>query len=149
MLFDYQLKITGLYIIPNGNVKILVPKFFGKEKYVIHYESTKLYLRLRLKLKKIHRSLEFNQSQWLKQYVEFSMQKRIETKKTGDKDVKALYKSMNNALYRNTKENLRNRIDVKRVSNKKDYLKWAYKPSYMSHKIFDNDLVAIRKTDLH
>ena len=52
MLFDYQLKITGLYIIPNGNVKILVPKFFGKEKYVIHYESTKLYLRLRLKLKK-------------------------------------------------------------------------------------------------
>ena len=52
MLFGYQLKITGLYIIPNGNVKILVPKFFGKEKYVIHYESTKLYLRLRLKLKK-------------------------------------------------------------------------------------------------
>ena len=91
MLFGYQLKITGLYIIPNGNVKILVPKFFGKEKYVIHYESTKLYLRLRLKLKKkIHRSLEFNQSQWLKQYVEFSMQKRIETEKTGDKDVKAL-----------------------------------------------------------
>ena len=36
------------------------------------------------------RSLEFNQSQWLKQYVEFSMQKRIETEKTGDKDVKAL-----------------------------------------------------------
>ena len=54
---------------------------------------------------------------------------------------------MNNAVYRNTKENLRNRIDVKLVSNKKDYLKWAYKPSYMSRKIFDNDLVAIRKTD--
>ena len=56
---------------------------------------------------------------------------------------------MNNAVYRNTTENLRNRIDVKLVSNKKDYLKWAYKPSYMSRKIFDNDLVAIRKTDLH
>ena len=42
-------------------------------------------------------------------------------------------------------ENLRNRIDVKLVSNKKDYLKWTSKPSYMSHKIFDNDLVAIRK----
>ena len=52
MLFDYQLKIAGLYIIPVGNVKVLVPKFFDKEKYVIHYESTKLYLRLRLKLKK-------------------------------------------------------------------------------------------------
>ena len=42
-------------------------------------------------------------------------------------------------------ENVRNRIDVKLVSNKKDYLKWTSKPSYMSHKIFDNDLVAIRK----
>ena len=42
-------------------------------------------------------------------------------------------------------ENLRNRIDVKLVSNKKDYLKWTSKPSYMSHKIFDNDLVATRK----
>ena len=39
-------------------------------------------------------------------------------------------------------ENLRNRIDVKLASNKKDYLK---RPSYMSQKIFDNNLVAIRK----
>ena len=36
-----------------------------------------------------------------------------------------------------TMENLRNRINVKLVSNKK--------ASYMSHKIFGNDLVAIRK----
>ena len=42
-------------------------------------------------------------------------------------------------------ENLRNRIDVRLVSNKNDYLRWTSKPSYMSHKIFDKDLVAIRK----
>ena len=41
--------------------------------------------------------------------------------------------------------NLRNRIDVKLVSNKKDYLKWTSKPSYMSRKKVDNDLVTIRK----
>ena len=41
--------------------------------------------------------------------------------------------------------NLRNRIDVKLVSNKKDYLEWTSKPGYISHKIFDNDLVAIHK----
>ena len=52
---------------------------------------------------------------------------------------------MNNAVYGKTMENLRNKIDIKLVSNKKDYLKWTSKPSYMSHKIFDNDLVAIRK----
>ena len=52
---------------------------------------------------------------------------------------------MKNAVYGKTIVNLRNRIDVKPVSNKKDYLKWTSKPSYMSHKIFDNDLVAIGK----
>ena len=32
------------------------------------------------------------------------------------------------------------------ASNEKDYLKWTSKPSYMSQKIFDHDLVAIRKS---
>ena len=43
-------------------------------------------------------------------------------------------------------ENLRKRIDVKLVSNEKNYLKCTSKPSYMSHKIFDNNLVALRKS---
>ena len=42
-------------------------------------------------------------------------------------------------------ENVRNRIDLTLVSNEKDYLKWTSKPRYMSHKIFEIDLVAIRK----
>ena len=49
---------------------------------------------------------------------------------------------MNNAVYRKTMENL-NRIDVKLVRNKKDHLKWTSKPSYISHKVFGSDLVAI------
>ena len=63
MLPDYVLKIADHYNLPIGNVKKLVPNFFGKEIYVIHYENLKLYLRLGLKLQKIHRVLEFNQSQ--------------------------------------------------------------------------------------
>ena len=55
---------------------------------------------------------------------------------------------MNNAIYGKTMENLRNRIDVKLVNNEKDYLKCISKPSYMPRKIFDNNLVAIRKNKL-
>ena len=51
MLLDYQVEIADLYNIPIGNVKKIVPNFFGKEKDVIHYENLQLYLRLRLKLK--------------------------------------------------------------------------------------------------
>ena len=34
---------------------------------------------------------------------------------------------------------------IRLISNKRDYLKWTSKPSYMSQKLFENDLIAIRK----
>ena len=77
--------------------------------------------------------------------VEFNTQKRIEEEKNGGKDGRALYKLMKNAVYGKTMEKLRNRIDLKLASNKKAYLKSTSKPSYMSHKIYNNDLVPIRK----
>ena len=40
---------------------------FDKEGYGIHYKHLQIYLRLGLKLKEIHRVLELNQSQRLKQ----------------------------------------------------------------------------------
>ena len=55
---------------------------------------------------------------------------------------------MNNAIYGKTMEKLRNRIDVKLIKNEKDYLKFTLKLSYMSYKIFDNNLVAIHKSKL-
>ena len=61
--------------------KKLLPNFFDNEKYVLHYENLQLYLRLGLKLKKRYHILEFNQSQWLKPYIEFDTQKRIEAEK--------------------------------------------------------------------
>ena len=112
---------------------------------MIHYQNLQFYLRLGLKLKNIYRVLEFNQSHWLKQYAEFDTHKGTEAETNVDKDGKALYKLKNNVVYGKAMESLRNRIDVKLVSNKKDYLKWTSKRSFMSHKIYDNDLVTVRK----
>ena len=66
MLSHYQLNIADLYNIPIGNVKKIVRTIFVKEKYVFIMKTCK----------KIHRVLEFNQSQWLKQHVEFNTQNR-------------------------------------------------------------------------
>ena len=54
---------------------------------------------------------------------------------------------MTNTIYGKTMENVRNRISVKLVNSEKDF-KCTWKPRYMSHKIFDNNLVAIRKSKL-
>ena len=45
-------------------------------------------------------------------------------------------------------ENLRNRISVPLVNNDRNYLKYTSKQSYMSRKIFGNNLVAIHKSKL-
>ena len=60
MLSNYRVRIADLYNIPIGNVKKWAPCFFDKEKYVLRCENIQLYLRLILKLKKIHRVLLFN-----------------------------------------------------------------------------------------
>ena len=86
-------------------------------------------------------------SQWLKPNIEFNTKKGLEAEKNNNKGEKALYKLMNNPIYRKTMEKLRNRIKVKLVNNKKEFNIFTSKPS-MSHKIFDNNLVAIRKGKL-
>ena len=43
---------------------------------------------------------------------------------------------------------MRCRINAKLVNNEKVYVTCTSKPSYISHKMFDNNLVAIRKSKL-
>ena len=51
-----------------------------------------------MKLKNIHRLLKLNQSQRVKQHAEVNTHKIIAAEKNGDKDGKALYKLMSNAV---------------------------------------------------
>ena len=46
-------------------LKKTVPNFFGKEKYVLHYENLQLYLRLGLN-KRVDCVLKFDQKKKLK-----------------------------------------------------------------------------------
>ena len=61
-----------------------------------------------------------------------------------------MHKLKNNAVNEKTMKNLRNRIDIRLINNnnKKDYLKWTLKPSYVSQNIFDDDLVRKSKVTL-
>ena len=52
---------------------------------------------------------------------------------------------MNNSVYGKIGENLRKRIDVRLVTNQNELSKLASKPTYVSSKIFTEDLVAVQK----
>ena len=142
MLSKYCKKIKDKYNISIGQVHKLIPTLKNKEKYVLHYRNLQLYTDLGLKVTKVHRVLEFDQSPWLKQYIDFNTNKRNNAKNAFEKD---FFKLTNNASFGKTMENLRKRVDVRLVTDEKKLTKLASKPTYVSSKIFNENLVAVHK----
>ena len=73
-----------------------------------------------MKLAKIHRALQFKQSDWMKTYIDFNTEKRKNATNDFDKD---FFKLMINSIYGKTIENLRKRINVRLVNNEKNFFK--------------------------
>ena len=142
MLSPYCREIAEKFKVKVGLVEKLVPTLSKKERYVLHYRNLQLYMSLGLKLTKIYRALEFNQSPWLKTYIDFNTKKRAKAKNSFEKD---FFKLMNNSVFGKTMENLRKRQNIKLVTDEENLLKWTSKPSFVSFKIFNEDLVAVHK----
>ena len=54
----------------------LSPNLQSKTNYRVHYRNLKLYLELGMQVTKIRRALAFDQSPWLKPYIDFNIQER-------------------------------------------------------------------------
>ena len=126
-----------------GSVKKLVPNLQDKDKYVILYHNLQLYVSLGMKIKKVHRIIQFDQSSWMKDYIELNTELRKEAAWKGDKVGKDLLLLMNNAVFGKTMENIRKRINFEVVTSRKIALKRIAKPNFQRIKTFREDLVRI------
>ena len=120
--------------------KKLVCNLFNKKKYVAHINSLKKALNHGLKLKKIHRIIEFNQKEWLKPYTDMNTELRKATKNDFEKD---LFKLMNNSVFGKTMENIRKHRDIKLVTTDKKRSKLVSEPNYHTINLISEDLSII------
>ena len=144
---DYPLVSEQIEV---NKVDKLVPSLWNKKKYVIHYDNLKQYLSLGLRLTNIHRGIKFEESQWLEKYITLNTKLRTAAANEFEKDFKDFFKLMNNSVFSKTMENIRKRVDVKLVNDKKQAEKLSAKPNFNHCNIFSEDLVAIhmKKTRL-
>ena len=140
MLSNCCKEIVNWYDIKVGGVTKLIPSLNDKVRYPVHYKNLLYYLSLGMKLVKIHRILSFKQSNWLNVFTDFNSKKRRESSDEFSKD---LYKILNNCSYGKSIENIRKRINVKLVNDKKTYQKIVNRPNFIPQKIIDKNFPAV------
>ena len=124
-----------------ASVEKLVPNLMDKKNYTVHYQNLQLYISLGLEVTKIHRVLEFDQSPWLKPYIDLNTEKRKVAKSDFEKD---FFKLCINSMFGKTMENVRQRISVEMVLDGNKFRKVA-KPTFKRGHIIREDLFAVQQ----
>ena len=123
-----------------NNTKKLECNLNDKKNYVVHINVLKQALDHGLKLRKVHRVIEFDQEAWLKEYIDVNAELRKKASNDFEKD---FFKLMNNAVFGKTMENVRKHRDIKLVKTDKKRNILVSKPNYHTMKLIDNNLAII------
>ena len=121
----------------NG-VEKLVPNLRDKKNYVIHIQALNQALQHGLRLDGIHQVIEFDQSPWLKSYIDFNTQLRMAATYDFEKD---FFKLMNNSVFGKTMEDIRKHRKIGLVMTEEKYLRTVMKPNLKSGVLFGEKLM--------
>ena len=105
------------------------------------HKFIKTSIKSLIKVKKIHRIIEFNQEAWLKPYIDMNTELRKLARNDFEKD---LFKLMNNSVFGKTMENIRKHRDIKLVTTDKKRSKLVSKPNYHTINLISDNLMKKR-----
>ena len=139
---EYQRRLMAELGLEPPKTEKLVLTLEDKEKYVVRYKNLQFYLSQGLRLKKVHRVLEFNQEPWMEPYIRMNTEFRKQSKSDFETN---FYKLMNNSVFGKTMENLRNHVEVKivRAWEANKIRKLVSDPSFHSFELFSHDMAGV------
>ena len=142
MLSDYQKYLNDkLNIKYNEKDKKLILDLLPKKNYKVYYKNLEYYLKLGLKVTKVHRILTFDEKPFLKEYIDLNTELRKQSKNDLEKD---LFKLMNNAIFGKSMENVLNRSNIKLVNNNPEkLLKLIKQPNFQNAYEISNRLCVV------
>jgi hypothetical protein len=140
---DYPLAPESLLV--NG-VRKLIPNLHNKKNYVVHAENLKQYVAMGLKITKIHKGIIFDESAWMKPYIDMNTNLRAQASNEFEK---SFYKQMNLAPFGKTMEDIEKHVDIKLVTCRKQAVKLFAKPHFQKVTKFDENLIAVHMVRTH
>ena len=98
MLSDYQKRLAEDLNIKVGGKKLCLT-LHDKKEYNCHYRNLKLYLEKGLKIERVKRVLKFNQTPWIRPYIDLNTKLRQEA---DNKFEEGFAKLVNNSFFGET-----------------------------------------------
>ena len=99
----------------------------NKTEYMVHYRMLKFYVKMGVKVTKIHRVIKFKQDYIYSNYIQNNTNKRATAKTEAEKDVRKL---MNNSLYGRMCMNPLHFFPSKFLHNEEKIMKSVSKPTF-------------------
>ena len=123
-----------------GGIFKLIPNLKDKEKMVLDGRNLKLFLSLGMKLKNIRRGIGFKKEAFMKPFIEWNTKLRTAAKNDFEKE---LFKLASNAVYGKTMENVRNRINMRLVNDRKKKANLVRKINFKHATKFGEKIAAV------
>ena len=140
-LSPYNLQFLKQHNEKHTSAKKLVPDLNDKEKFVCSLKNLQFYINHGLKLKKIHRVLTANQEPFMKCFIDFNSNKRMEAKSKFEQD---FFKLMNNSCYGKLIEDVRKRRNVTVVKSEIRAKRLISKPQVSEFQILDENATLVQ-----
>ena len=140
LLSPYAKHIAEKNELTIGKSSKLISSLTDKTRYFIHEMNLKQAVDASLILTKIHRVIEFKQKPWMKDFIDFNINKRKESKNEFEK---GFFKIMCNATYGRTIMNLRKRQNISLMNDATKLNDCVKKPNFISSKIFNENHVSV------